>query len=187
MTHPVTHFGAPDSELCFPKISTRGISIPFSLIIRFIGRNLPPRGLCWSYPLGRKASMMAWNQGHKNTPKIHFSDHLMWLRRKCSFTLSNKYQSKLGWNTFFSRRQMKCMLWLRQAPCIIMTHYFSCLLKRMAKYIGYSKSFSERILTTTLLTELFKWRSKKKGGKKKKNPCPIINLSSSKILPADPT
>lgn len=106
--------------------------------------------------------MMAWNQGHKNTAKMYFSDNLMWLRRRCSFTLSNKYQSKLGWNTFFSSRQTEGMLWLRQAPCIIMTHYFSCLPKRMGKYIGYSKSFTERILTITLLRELFKCRSKRK-------------------------
>lgn len=101
--------------------------------------------------------MMTWNQGHKSTAEIMYSsDYLMWLRRTCSFTLSSKYQSKLRWNTISSSRQMKCMLWMRQAPCTITTHYFSCLLKRVSKYIGFCKTFGMRILTTALLTELFK-------------------------------
>lgn len=57
--HSVTHFGSPDSELCFSKISARGISIPFSLILRrFMGKNLSLCGLCWSYPPSREKQ--AW-------------------------------------------------------------------------------------------------------------------------------
>jgi len=49
----------------------------------------------------------------------------------------------------------------------------------MGKYIGYSKSFCEKILTTTLLTALFKCRSKME--KKEKKPLPFVICQAQRL------
>lgn len=136
----VTHFDSSDSKLIFSEINRR--FIPFSLNLR--------RFTVETYlfvvsltPLGENQAWWTESRNIKLQQRCNISDHLAWLRRRCSFTLPNEYQSKLAWNTFFSSRQMKGTLLVRPDLVSLLTYkdqwFFLCrafmMLEKIVSYL----------------------------------------------------